>query len=111
MRQDPQATSPQKIGVGVADGWAAYLRDGYLFVKKFAYDAWATYPDFGSAVEIFTNAHMLELETLGPLARIAPGAAVEHHEHWFLYGGVRLESYDDDAVDRALLPKVKESVI
>lgn len=109
LRQDSRATGPQKVGLSVPDGWAAHWRNGRLFVKKFAYDAAATYPDFGATVETFTNAEMLELETLGPLARLAPGAAVEHAEHWFLFRDVRLDSLDDDAVDRAVLPKVKEA--
>ncbi len=51
---------------------------------------------------------MLELETVGPLSKIAPGSSVEHVEHWFLERGVRLENQNDEGVDRAVLPKVKE---
>jgi hypothetical protein len=42
------------------------------------------YPDFGCSVEIFTNAAMLEVETLGPLTTLEPGSAVEHIEQWSL---------------------------
>lgn len=109
LRQDPQAAGPQKSGLVVPDGWAAYLRGDHLFLKKFRYVPGAAYADFGSSVEVFTNAKILELETLGPLARLEPGAAVEYDEHWFLYDGVRLDNLDDDSADRAILPKVKES--
>jgi hypothetical protein len=45
------------------------------------------YPDFGSQAEIFTDHRFLELETLGPLASLAPGAAVEHVEEGQLFEG------------------------
>ena len=109
LQQDPKASKPQKVGAMVPDGWAAYARNGRLFVKKFSMVKNATYPDFGSSVETFTNADMLELETLGPLSKLEPGAAVEHTERWWLYKGVSLESPDDDAIDRAVLPRVRES--
>ena len=61
--------------------------------------------DFGSQVELFTNKSMLEVETLGPLTRLAPGAHVEHLERWALFKDVPLPSGDAD-VDRHVLPKV-----
>lgn len=111
LRQDPKATEPQKMGFSVPDGWAAYLRNDHLFVKKFGFEPAAQYPDLGASVESFTNASMLELETVGPLSKIAPGSSVEHVEHWFLERGVRLGSQNDEGVDRAVLPRVKESVV
>jgi hypothetical protein len=110
LRQDPKARSPQKIGLSVPDGWAAYLRQSHLFVKKFTHDSRARYPDFGVSVETFTNAAMLEVETLGPLSTIQPGAAVEHLEHWFLYADIRLDPLNDDTIDRVILPRIKESL-
>lgn len=109
LQQDPKAKSPQKAGAMVPDGWAAYARGGRLFVKKFEVVKDATYADFGSSVETFTNADMIELETLGPLTKLAPGAAVEHTERWWLYKGVKLEGADDEAIDRVVLPRVRES--
>ncbi len=109
LRQDSKAQRPQKLGLSVPDGWAGYVRGDHLFLKKFRYDAAGIYPDFGASVETFTNADMLELETLAPLTKIAPGSAVEHIEHWFLYRGARLDSLDDGAVERVVLPRVKES--
>ncbi len=106
LRQDAAATLPQKIGAAVPNGWCAYVRNGVLFVKKFRFDPAATYPDLGVSVEIFTNAKMLELETLGPLARLDPGACVEYSEHWQLHRNAPLELKDDDHVDRAILSLV-----
>jgi hypothetical protein len=106
LRQDPRARTPQKAGVMVVDGWAAYARNGHLFVKRFYWVAGALYPDFGCTVEAWTDPDMLEVETLGPLARLEPGAAIEHVEQWFLFRDVPVPE-DDADVDRHVLPKVR----
>jgi hypothetical protein len=106
LRQDPKAKKPQKAGTTAPDGWAAYARGGHLFLKKFAYREGAGYPDFGCSVETFTNADMLELETLGPMTTLAPGATVEHVEDWFLFDGVG-EPRNDADIDKNILPKIK----
>ncbi len=109
LRQDPQAAHPQKVGVRVPDRWAAYARNGHLFLKTFAYHPAATYPDLGCSVEAFTNADMLELETVGPLVTVEPGAAIEHVEHWFLFKDVPTPSSDTD-VDAHILPKAQSAL-
>jgi hypothetical protein len=103
LRQDPQRAAPQKIGLMVPDGWVAYARSSHLFVKRFEYVPSGRYPDWGCSVETFTNHEMLEVETLGPTARLQPDAAVEHVEHWFLFRDVPLPR-DDADVDRYVLP-------
>jgi hypothetical protein len=70
LRHNAQCAKPQKIGARVPDGWVAYARAGHLFVKRFDLVANASYPDFGASVEVFTDANMLEVETLGPLTHI-----------------------------------------
>ncbi|MBN1287106.1 MAG: hypothetical protein JXB47_17025 [Anaerolineae bacterium] len=106
LRQDPNAAGPQKIGAMVPDGWAAYVRSSSLFVKTFTFTPGLEYPDFGCSVETFTNADMLELETVGPFVCLEPGAAVEHVEDWYLFGGVPTPANDAD-VNAHVLPKVK----
>jgi hypothetical protein len=96
LRQDPQATVPQKAGLFAEDAWAAYSVGGELFVKRARAAAGADYPDFGCSVEIFTNAAMLELETLGPLAMVEPGASLEHIEEWSLHTVSDLNAATDD---------------
>jgi len=108
LDQDAAATVPQKVGFMVPDGWAAYANGGRLFVKRFPFDARASYPDMGCNVEAFTNADFLELETLGALVGVPPGGSVEHVEHWSLFKGVPVPATDDD-VDRDVLPKVREA--
>lgn len=108
LRQDPDATEPQKVGVGDKENWAAYLRGEHLFLKRFEYQEGKNYPDYGCSVEIFTNADMLEVETLGPMTLLEPGDALEHVEHWFLYKGVTIKD-DEDSIDAAVQPKVRET--
>lgn len=84
LAQDTNATTPQKAGFIVPDAWAAYERDGTIFLKRFEYSSDARYPDLGCNVEAFTNREMLELETLGPLVKLAAGDNVEYLEHWEL---------------------------
>ena len=109
LRQSQQSDTPQKAGVMLTDGWAAYARAGHLFVKRCSYVEWARYPDLGCSVEAFTNADMLELETLGPLVDLQPGAAVEHVEHWHLFRDVPTPQNDAD-VDRDVLTAIKNAV-
>jgi hypothetical protein len=84
LRQDPLKKEPQKIGVLSTRGWMAYINDGMMFIKHHDYKPGATYPDFGCNVETFVNGDMLELETLGPLVDLLPGASTEHAETWYL---------------------------
>jgi len=109
LRQDSNARVPQKAGAWVPDGWAAYARHGHLFVKTFQPVPGASYPDLGCSTEIFTNAEMLELETLGPLVELQPDAAVEHVEHWFLFRDVPTPASDAD-VETYLLARVREAL-
>lgn len=96
IRHDRDQEAPQKIGAQVTDGWAAYWREGKLFLKTFDYVEGASYPDRGCTVEVFFNDEFLELETLGPLTSLAPGASVEHRETWQLLRDIPpLENADD----------------
>jgi hypothetical protein len=118
LRQDPLAETPTKLGLSANDGWAAYVRGDHLFLKLFDYLEGAVYPDHGCSVEVYTNSHMLELETLGPLQCLDPGGSIEHLEHWFLFSGaeagvelvsVQGELIDEDAIADAVLPFVAEA--
>ena len=54
FRQDPRR-GPNKIGIAHRPGWVAYLREGLLFVKRFAFREGATYPDGGVNFETYSN--------------------------------------------------------
>ena len=105
LRQDPNATSAQKLGSWNPNTFGAYLLGSDLFIKRYrAQGVPQDYPDMGCSFETFTNANMLELETLGPMTVLEPVAAVEHVERWSLHRDVRIESWTDEELDRVLLP-------
>jgi hypothetical protein len=110
LRQDPKAKVPQKIGASVPDGWAAYARGGHLFVTRVTYVEGARYPDFGSSVETYTDADILEVETVAPLVMLEPGAEVEHVVHWFLFRDVPVPESDAD-VEKHVLPCVRAATV
>lgn len=106
LRQDKAAKKPTKLGLAHKMGWVGYLNNGALFVKAFDYQEGKPYPDGGSNFETFTNKDMLEVETLGPLQKIAPGKAVEHVERWRLLKGMPTET-TEAAIDANLRPRVE----
>ena len=98
LRQVPGAETAQKVGTYAPQGWVAYARAGALFVTTVTPEAGATYPDLGANVELFTNADMLEVETLGPLATLEPGADLAYVETWHLFDGVLQPQTEEDVV-------------
>jgi len=85
LRQDPEAKVSQKIGVLNRQGWAAYVLGGEVFIKKFPFRKDGEYPDYNTNTQIYTDANILEVETLGPLTTLAPGEQAEHWEEWSLH--------------------------
>lgn len=109
LTQDRNAKKPTKLGVAHKLGWIGYLNNGTMFIKAFEYQEGKTYTDGGSNFETFTNKDMLEVESLGPLQRIAPGAAIEHIERWRLLKGLPNET-SDAAIDANLRARVEALV-
>ena len=87
LRQTPHS-SPTKLGLMHRMKWVGYLTRHALFIKTFDYEEGATYPDFGCNFETFSNAQMLEIESLSPLRTLAPGESVGHTESWRLFGSI-----------------------
>lgn len=85
-----------KVAIPNPAGWLAYWIDAMLFVKRADYDPKAAYFDFGSSSECYCNPHFLELETLAPIAKLAPGQCVEHVERWQVFEDV---AWQDDLRD------------
>lgn len=76
---------PFKLGYANFDGWAAYLFQDLLFIKSFPpYDLACRYVDMGCNTESYVNDQFLEVESLGPLARLAPSQSVDYVETWHL---------------------------
>ncbi|MHB0913452.1 MAG: hypothetical protein ACYC2Y_08400 [Armatimonadota bacterium] len=88
LSTDEKLAHPQKIGVMNKQGWAAYLREGDLFVKRFPFIEGARYADSGCNFETFTAGNFMEVESLGPLVTLQPGESTTHVEEWSLFAGV-----------------------
>ncbi|MGH9515377.1 MAG: hypothetical protein ACRD3P_06830 [Terriglobales bacterium] len=106
LRQDPNNSEAQKVGLFNKDTWAAYLINGEAFVKRATADPAKTYTDFGCSFETFTNNEFLEIETLGPVTKVAPGTIVEQMERWSLHRNVKLDALTDENIDAVVLPLV-----
>jgi len=100
------AFTEQMGGIFNPMGWGVYFRRGHLFVKTTSVEKEATYPDFGCNFEIYTDAHSLELETLGPLRNLQPGETAEHIEHWWLFKDIPGDG-GENWVDSVILPIVQ----
>lgn len=105
LKQD-SSRGPTKLGLAHQLGWVGYLNGGTLFVKRFGYQPGAPYPDGGCNFETFTNQDMLEVESLGPLVRLAPGQAVEHVERWELIPNAGA-STDEAALDALVKTRIR----
>jgi hypothetical protein len=108
LKQDRKAKGPIKFGLLHLLQWIAYLNQNTLFVKHLpAPVKGKTYPDKGCNFETYSDAGMLEIESLGPLITLAPGQTVELSETWHLFGDVRAVSNEEE-IDRVILPIIKK---
>ena len=108
LRQDPNNSAAQKIGLFNRDTWAAYLLNGEMFLKRTKADPEKTYTDFGCSLETFTNNEFLEMETLGPITQVRPGQTVEQIERWSLARNIAMPQFTDDGIDRVVLPVLND---
>ena len=79
---DAQAGPGLKLGYLNEAGWVGYVRDGAALIRRFAPLPERHYPDLGCNVEVYVGDQYLELELLGPLTELAPGATVAFTETW-----------------------------
>lgn len=96
-----QLFKPNKLKLGWRNpaGWLAYVLDDLVFVKQASFDAAATYPDGGCNSECYCDWRFIELETVAPLAPLAPGATVTHREQWSILPAGALAP-SPEAIDR-----------
>lgn len=81
---EAKSLPPFKMGYFNPQGWLAYWVDGILFRKTFG-AALGAYPDTGCNAEIYCNERFVELESLAPLVKLAPGESTSHAETWDLF--------------------------
>jgi hypothetical protein len=103
-KQDPFRESEQKIGVLNKQGWSAYHLNGELLIKRFGYIPGAQYPDYNSNNEIYIDNRLLEMESLGPMVKLAPHGKTEHTEYWLLTH-INIDE-SEESIDAHLMPVV-----
>lgn len=109
LRADPSRSNSQKIGLRNKEGWCAHLAGGTLFVKRFAHENRAAYPDYGVNCEIYVEGSFMEIELLGPRQIVWPGESIRMREEWNLFEGVQVSegARDPEELDRALAPHIR----
>jgi len=103
---------PTKLGLAHREKWIAYIIEDSVFLKTFDHIEGATYPDGGCNFETFTCDEMLEIESLSPLATLAPGESVSHTENWYLFpipGQAQIES--EESLSKWLRPFLSKAGI
>jgi hypothetical protein len=108
LRQQADGT-PTKIGLAHGERWIGYLLGEDLFLKTFPLVKGAAYPDGGCNFETFTNADMLEIESLGPLATLQPGESTSHPETWHLAEApTGIDPDDETSLAKLLTPILRD---
>lgn len=108
LRQQADGT-PTKIGLAHGERWIGYLLGEDLFLKTFPLVKGAAYPDGGCNFETFTNADMLEIESLGPLATLQPGESTSHPEIWHLAEApAGIDPDDETSLSKLLTPILRD---
>jgi hypothetical protein len=88
-----------KVGLFSPEGCLAFVRSDLTFrIHAVELALHRAYPHGGCNVEVYTSAHYLELETLGPLTTLAPGEQLTHRQLWQLTRSVLTRS------ERAVYP-------
>ena len=96
--QSGRRDDESKIGVDSAQGWAAYLLDGTLYLKRFRHDPAVPYPDSGATIEVYSSAEFLEVEQLSPLTTLQPGQEIVMPEDWWLFSDVSVPTDEQAAL-------------
>jgi len=71
-----------KLGCFTDRGWVAYVRDGVALIRRFEPAIGERHPDLECNTETYCGRHYLELEVLGPLRTVPPGASTCLVERW-----------------------------
>lgn len=100
---DAQAGPSLKFGYLNEAGWVGYVRDGAVLVRRFAPLPGRRHPDLGCNTEVYIGRRFLELELLGPLIELPPGATAIFTESWEVSSA---DPIVDDAGLRALADRL-----
>jgi hypothetical protein len=94
--------TPFKIGAFSYQGWIAYWLEGILFRKTFAVQPGLAHADHQCNAELYCDSHFVELESLGPLCKLEPGATASFTETWELFDSLAQEFLSEAMVNACL---------
>ena len=107
LKQDPNADHPIKFGINSEHGFAAYVLDGNMLIKRFDVNENGNYPDGGMSFETFTNSLMLEMESVGELKKLGHGETLTHTERWEMVNNVKCDLSTPEGIEKAVKDYVK----
>ncbi|MBR2847378.1 MAG: hypothetical protein IKC41_04270 [Clostridia bacterium] len=103
LNQDTNVKCSFKFGLNGEKGFAAYLYEGMMFVKRHTHIDGAEYPDGGMSFETYTDAKILEVETIAPLTEIKPDGYALHTETWQLYDNITPDFSSDETIEKTII--------
>ncbi len=103
LTQNTNVNRSFKFGINGEKGFAAYLYEGMMFVKKHIHIDGAEYPDGGMSYETYTDAKILEMESIAPLTEIKPDGYTLHTETWQLYDKITPDFSSDEAIEKTII--------
>lgn len=106
LEHNAEVSGSFKFGVDNVYGWAAYHVKDMLFIKTHDHKKDVLYPDNGVSYESYTDASMLEMETLSPIVELKPDESVTHVEQWWLYNSETSLLESEAEIKRILKGKI-----
>ena len=76
-----------KIFCTSSQGWIGYLVDHQALFITYHADTAATYPSAEASSEVYAQGEFIELEHIGPLEQLQPGASAPFSERWHVVPG------------------------
>lgn len=107
LRQDPSVDRKFKFGINSEHGYAAYILNGDMFIKRFDVNENGVYPDGGMSFETFTCDFMLEMESVGELTKLASGETLSHTERWEMVKDVSGCTDTEDGIEEIVNKYIK----
>lgn len=101
-----EGTTPIKAGISNLRGLIAYVTDGFAFIKWVEFqEPNQRYADLGAGIQTFVGHGFGEIETLGPLTVLDPGASLTHREVWEVHRIDQQSPSTFDSLDALSLPE------
>ncbi len=107
LKQFPDADCPIKFGINSEHGFAAYILEGSMFIKRFDVKEDGNYPDGGMSFETYTSSLMLEMESVGELTKLKTGETLSHTERWEMAADVFGDTETEEGIEEIVKKYIK----